>query len=87
MGFALVCLYSLPVVSSLPALSTAGSKRSSNCSAFNSSSFVINQFQLYPENAKFDPVRCLVYFGYVLLIHSLTPYPAHLSNFRIHTRG
>lgn len=32
----------------------------------NSSTFVIDEFQLYPENAKFDFNRCLVYFGYVL---------------------
>ncbi|KAI3396716.1 hypothetical protein diail_11743 [Diaporthe ilicicola] len=35
----------------------------SNCPSFNSSTFVIDEFQLYPENGKFDQSRCLVYFG------------------------
>lgn len=35
------------------------------CPPFNNGTFTINAFQLYPENAKFDPVRCQVYFGYV----------------------
>lgn len=45
------------------AFPTALDKAASACAAFNSSSFVINQFQLYPENAKFDSQRCVVYFG------------------------
>ncbi|KAJ4424374.1 hypothetical protein N0V82_000893 [Gnomoniopsis sp. IMI 355080] len=36
---------------------------SSTCPAFNNGTFVVDAFQLYPENAKFDPVRCRVYFG------------------------
>lgn len=63
--FALLCLSSLNVVSSSPDLITARNNTSSGCPAFDNGTFVINQFQLYPENAKFDPVRCLVYFGYV----------------------
>lgn len=35
------------------------------CPAFENGTFVVDAFQLYPENAKFDPVRCRVYFGYV----------------------
>lgn len=31
---------------------------------FEKGSFVIDKFQLYPENAKWDPVRRVVYFGY-----------------------
>lgn len=42
-------------------------KSTKTCPSFNSSTFVIDEFQLYPENAKFDFNRCLVYFGYVLL--------------------
>lgn len=41
-------------------------KGTNGCPAMNSSTFVIDEFQLYPENAKFDFNRCLVYFGYVL---------------------
>lgn len=44
------------------------------CPAFNSGTFVINAFQLYPENAKFDPIRCRVYFGYV--VTQTLPLPA-----------
>lgn len=39
----------------------------------NSSTFVIDEFQLYPENAKFDFNRCLVYFGYVMNSLDLLP--------------
>lgn len=42
-------------------------KSTQNCPSLNSSTFVIDEFQLYPENAKFDFNRCLVYFGYVSL--------------------
>ncbi|KAK2598532.1 hypothetical protein N8I77_011939 [Diaporthe amygdali] len=38
-------------------------KSSQSCPSLNSSTFVIDEFQLYPENAKFDFNRCLVYFG------------------------
>lgn len=41
-------------------------KSAQSCPSMNSSTFVIDEFQLYPENAKFDFNRCLVYFGYVL---------------------
>lgn len=41
-------------------------KSTQSCPSLNSSTFVIGEFQLYPENAKFDFNRCLVYFGYVL---------------------
>ncbi|KAJ7314208.1 hypothetical protein DFH08DRAFT_917901 [Mycena albidolilacea] len=46
---------------SLPLHSLPGT--GSTCPPFNSSTFVINQFQLYPENGKFDFQRCVVYFG------------------------
>lgn len=65
--FALLGLSSFSVVeSSSPPASTTEKRCSNSCAAFDSSTFVIDQFQLYPENAKFDPVRCLVYFGCVL---------------------
>ncbi|KAH8770863.1 hypothetical protein F5883DRAFT_666311 [Diaporthe sp. PMI_573] len=38
-------------------------KGTNGCPALNSSTFVLDEFQLYPENAKFDFNRCLVYFG------------------------
>lgn len=38
-------------------------KGTTGCPSLNSSTFVIDEFQLYPENAKFDSNRCLVYFG------------------------
>lgn len=41
-------------------------KSTQSCPSMNSSTFVIDEFQLYPENAKFDFNRCLVYFGYVM---------------------
>ncbi|KAJ6456704.1 hypothetical protein C8R45DRAFT_844677 [Mycena sanguinolenta] len=62
------------LASALPATITAGNAttQGSSCPPFNSSTFVINQFQLYPENAKFDFQRCVVYFGNHPLAHSLT---------------
>lgn len=56
MGFG-VLAYMVGLASSIPTTSA--------CPSLNSSTFVVNAFQLYPENAKFDPVRCLVYFGYI----------------------
>jgi hypothetical protein len=35
------------------------------CPPFNKSTFNINAFQLYPENADWDGYLCQVYFGYV----------------------
>ena len=35
------------------------------CPPLHRGSFNINQYQLYPENAEWDPVNCLVWFGYV----------------------
>jgi hypothetical protein len=46
-------------------------KGTNGCPALNSSTFVLDEFQLYPENAKFDFNRCLVYFGYVRILLQL----------------
>lgn len=51
-------------------------KSSQSCPSLNSSTFVIDEFQLYPENAKFDFNRCLVYFGYVLPMQNLLNKPS-----------
>lgn len=54
----------LGLASALPAtIAARNATQSSSCPAFNTSTFVIESFQLYPENAKFDFQRCVVYFG------------------------
>ncbi len=36
---------------------------SSECPSLNRGTFVIDQYQLYPENADWDAQACVVYFG------------------------
>jgi hypothetical protein len=44
--------------------------RHDDCPQVNRGSFIINQYQLYPENADWDEDSCLVYFGWVSPISS-----------------
>ncbi len=47
----------------LHVLGVAALPRRSTCPPFNNGTFIIDQYQLYPENADWDTKKCLLYFG------------------------
>ncbi|KAK0730213.1 hypothetical protein B0H67DRAFT_478833 [Lasiosphaeris hirsuta] len=53
------------VHASPPSLLSRGGRGSKRCPPFNNGTFVIDYFQLYPENADWDPDSCLVWIGAV----------------------
>lgn len=63
--------------------------RHDDCPQVHRGSFIINQYQLYPENADWDEDSCLVYFGWVSPIWfalTLTTFRASLSKFHLLTK-
>lgn len=51
------------LLTALLALGAYGHPKPKGCPPLNRGTFVINQYQLYPENADWDEDRCLVWFG------------------------
>jgi hypothetical protein len=62
-----LALTGTPVLSHTDVVTTHHKRK---CPQFNGS-FVIDSYQLYPENADFDFDSCLLYIGFVIL--SLPP--------------
>ena len=50
---------------SLNARLIQGRPKDHDCPHLHRGTFNVEQYQLYPENAEWDPESCLVYFGYV----------------------
>ncbi|KAK0745497.1 hypothetical protein B0T18DRAFT_367179 [Schizothecium vesticola] len=63
---ALLALSGLAVHASPPSFTPRGSNHApKSCPPFKGGDFVVDYFQLYPENADWDPVSCSILFGAV----------------------